>query len=82
MNKSEQSPNKSLTADEVAELRRLVDAGLRKVSNISLEELERISGPLKASEIAMFAAIGSITSGDSSDSHQSDDDKDYPVDNG
>lgn len=47
-----------LTQEEIQELRALVDAGIRSVSNTNLEELEKISGPLKPSEIYFYAAIG------------------------
>lgn len=47
-----------LTPAEIAELRAYVDAGIRSVSNMSLEEMEQRSGPLKQSEILAYAMIG------------------------
>lgn len=47
-----------LTQEEIKELRALVDAGIRSVSTTNLEELERLSGPLKPSEIYFYAVIG------------------------
>jgi len=47
-----------LTPEEIAELRAYVDAGIRSTSNTTLEEMERRSGPLKQSEILVYAMIG------------------------
>jgi hypothetical protein len=51
------------TAEEIATVRRLVDAGIRNVTNTTLEELEAISGPLSKEEILVFAAIGARLEG-------------------
>ena len=51
--------NTKLSAEEIAELRSMVDAGIRSVSNTNLEEMERVSGHLTHSEILFFATIGS-----------------------
>lgn len=48
----------SLTPEEIEELRALVDAGIRSISNTTLEEMELCSGPLKQSEILVYAMIG------------------------
>jgi hypothetical protein len=50
--------SKQSTEEEIAEVRKLVDAGLRSVSNSSLEEYEKISGPLTNIEILVYAKIG------------------------
>jgi hypothetical protein len=55
---SQNKPDRTLTVEEIDELRALVDAGIRSVSNTNLEELERLSGPLKPSEILFYATIG------------------------
>lgn len=47
-----------LTPEEIAELRAYVDAGIRSLTNTTLEEMERLSGPLKQSEILVYAMIG------------------------
>ena len=52
------STGQKLTPEEIEELRAYVDAGIRSVSNTNLEEMERLSGPLKPSEILFFATIG------------------------
>ena len=47
-----------LTPEEIEELRAYVDAGIRSMSDTTLEEMERCSGPLKQSEILVYAMIG------------------------
>ncbi len=47
-----------LSPEEIAELRAYVDAGIRSMSNTTLDEMERRSGPLKQSEILIYAMIG------------------------
>lgn len=48
----------SLTPAEIEELRTYVDAGIRSMSNTTLEDMERTSGPLKQTEILIYAMIG------------------------
>ncbi len=50
--------HESLTPEEIAELRAYVDAGIRSTSSTTLEEMERRSGPLKQTEILIYATIG------------------------
>ncbi len=52
------STGQKLTPEEIEELRAYVDAGIHSVSNTNLEGMERLSGPLKPSEILFFATIG------------------------
>jgi hypothetical protein len=47
-----------LTAEEMDELRSFADAGIRSVSKMSLEEFEKLGGPLSETMILVFAAIG------------------------
>ena len=56
-----------LTPAEIEELRAYVDAGIRSTSSTTLEEMERRSGPLKQSEILVYAMIGARNMRESED---------------